>query len=100
MKLYDIYKNKETNRLIQIDSFANHVATNDMIIVFVNIENHGNGEIGSCPSFNGYGTEEEIEEKYEILVPQEELRKYNSLKEILALVNKDAINTDTDNTEV
>lgn len=88
MKLRDIYKHKTENNLIQIDSFASHI--NDInpfktIIVFANISK-SMGMYGSCPSFNGYGTKEEIEEQYELLVPEEELEKYNSWEEIFELI--------------
>lgn len=88
MKLRDIYKHKTENNLIQIDSFASHI--NDInpfktIIVFANISK-SMGMYGSCPSFNGYGTKEEIEEQYELLVPEEELKNYNSWEEIFELI--------------
>lgn len=88
MKLGDIYKHKTENNLIQIDSFASHI--NDInpfktIIVFANISK-SMGMYGSCPSFNRYGTKEEIEEQYELLVPEEELEKYNSWEEIFELI--------------
>lgn len=88
MKLGDIYKHKTENNLIQIDSFASHI--NDInpfktIIVFANISK-SMGMYGSCPSFNGYGTKEEIEEQYELLVPEEELKNYNSWEEIFELI--------------
>jgi hypothetical protein len=87
MKLYDVYKNKETNEIIQIDSFATHMNTcDDMLIIFKRIEKHNEFEIGSCPSFNMYGTEEEIEKEYELFVAQEELRKYKDWNEIFELV--------------
>ena len=76
MKLGDIYVNKEDNKsIIQIDSFAAHMAKfeKDIIIIFKQIEKHNEFEIGSCPSFNGYGTKEEIEKEYELVVPQEKL---------------------------
>ena len=59
MKLGDIYKNKENNSIIQIDSFATPMGRfceEKPIIVFRKIES----ETGSCPNFNGYGTQEEI----------------------------------------
>lgn len=40
-----------------------------------------------CPSFNGYGSQEEIENEYELLVPQEELSNYSDWNEILKLVD-------------
>lgn len=88
MKLGDIYKHKTENNLIQIDSFASHI--NDInpfktIIVFANISK-SMGMYGSCPSFNGYGTKEEIEEQYELLVSEEELKNYNSWEEIFELI--------------
>ena len=93
MKLYDIYKNKKNNNLIQIDSYATHInepedIVVDGIVVFKNIEKH-EYEIGSSPSFNGYGTLEEIEEKYELLVPQGELKNYKTWNDIFKLIERD-----------
>ena len=89
MKLGDIYVNKENKSIIQIDSFATHMAKpgKDTIIIFRQIEKHNEFEIGSCPSFNGYGTKEEIENKYELLVPQEKLNEHDDWNEIFDLVN-------------
>ena len=88
MKLGDIYKHKTDNNIIQIDSFANHINDENpfrTIIVFANISKSMD-MYGSCPSFNGYGSQEEIEEKYELLVSQENLSKYNSWEEIFDLI--------------
>lgn len=89
MKLGDIYVNKENKSIIQIDSFATHMAKpgKDTIIIFRQIEKYNEFEIGSCPSFNGYGTKEEIENKYELLVPQEKLNEHDDWNEIFDLVN-------------
>lgn len=89
MKLGDIYVNKNTKELIQIDSFASHMGrlwedTKHSIIVFRYLEK--GDVIGSMPSFNGYGTSEEIEAEYELLVPQEKLKEYNDWDEVFALV--------------
>lgn len=90
MKLGDIYKSKYNNEIIQINSFAIHMnnfkSDKDMIIVFNNIEKHNDFEIGYSPSDNGYGTQEEIENEYEILIPQHELSKYPSWNEVFKLV--------------
>lgn len=89
MKLGDIYVNKENKSIIQIDSFASHMndlGSDTIIIVFTKIEKHNEFEIGSCPSFNGYGSKKEIEEVYDLLVPQEELKNYNDWNEIFELV--------------
>lgn len=59
----------------------------DIIIIFRQIEKHNEFEIGSCPSFNGYGTEKEIKDEYELLVSQEELKEYNDWNEVFELVN-------------
>lgn len=87
MKLGDVYKHKENNSIIQIDSYASHMGDflKGHIIVFTKIEKHNEFEIGHCPSFNGYGSQEEIEKEYELLVPQEELRNYSDWNEILEL---------------
>ena len=90
MKLGDIYKHKENNSIIQIDSFATPMGKfidGKAIIVFRQIERHNEFEIGSCPSFNGYGSQEEIEAEYSLLVPQEELSNYSDWDEIFNLVN-------------
>ena len=90
MKLGDIYKHKENNSLIQIDSFATPMGRfgeGESVIIFRQIEKHNEFEIGSCPSFNGYGSQEEIESEYELLVSQEELSNYSDWDEIFKLVN-------------
>lgn len=92
MKIGDVYKHKENNSIIQIDSFATWMAKmeeGDSIIIFRELEKHNEFEIGSCPSFNGYGTEEEIEKEYELLVPQEKLCEYKDWNEIFELLNLD-----------
>ena len=86
MKLGDVYKHKENNSIIQIDSFAapmGKFGEGESIIVFRQIERHNEFEIGSCPSFNGYGTQEEIETEYELLVSQENLSNYSDWDEKL-----------------
>lgn len=89
MKLFDVYKHKENDSLIQIDSYATHMNdSKDSIVVYRNISKHNEFEIGSCPSFNGYGTQEEIEKEYELLVPEEDLNKYESWNDIFALIKK------------
>ena len=91
MKLGDIYKNKENNSIIQIDSFAapmGKFGEGESIIVFRQIERHNEFEIGSYPSFNGYGTQEEIETEYELLVSQENLSNYSDWNEIFQLIEK------------
>lgn len=90
MKLGDVYKHKGNNSIIQIDSFATRmgkIEVDDSIIVFRQIERHNDFEIGSCQSFNGYGTQEEIEKEYELLIPQEKLSEYQDWNEIFELLN-------------
>lgn len=88
MKLGDIYISKNQNKLIQIDSFATHMNKfrDGFIIVYLNIEKHNEFEIGNSPSFNGYGTQEEIEAEYELLVSEDNLRNYQSWNEIFDLM--------------
>ena len=89
MKLGDVYKHKENNSIIQIDSFATRMGKfgeGDSIIVFRQIEKHNEFEIGSCLSFNGYGSQEEIEKEYELLVPQEKFCEYQDWNEIFKLL--------------
>jgi len=82
MKLQDVYKHKKNNNIIQIDSFASRMnGTEEVIIVFNNLK-YMIGDIGFCPSFNGFGTQEEIENEYELIVSQEELYDYNDWEEI------------------
>ena len=86
MQLGDIYIHRQNGAIIQINSYASHMGhlAENSIIVFCQIEQYGE-ESGSCPSFNGYGTEEEIESEYELLVSREKLKDYSSWNEILAL---------------
>ena len=86
MMLGDIYINKDNKSLIQIDSFASPMGDflKGHVIVFRQLEKHGD-VIGSMPSFNGYGSKEEIESEYELLISQEELNKYGSWNEIFEL---------------
>lgn len=89
MKLGDVYRHKGSDSIIQIDSFATRmgkIGEGDSIIVFRQIEKHNEFEIGSCPSFNGYGTQEEIEKEYELLITQEKLSEYQNWNEILKLL--------------
>ena len=86
MTLGDIYINKENKSIIQIDSFAWSMGdiTKGHIIIFRQIEKHG-GMIGSLHSFNGYGSQEEIEKEYELLIPQEKLNEYNDWGKVFEL---------------
>lgn len=89
MKIGEIYINKENKSIIQIESFATHMGrVNKPIIIYSYIEIH-NGMIGRCRSFKGYGSLEEIRKEYDLLIPQENLDKYNSWDEILELVKGD-----------
>lgn len=54
--------------------------------MFRQLEKHG-GVIGSLPSFNGYGLQEEIEKEYELLVPQEKLSEYDDWDKVFELAN-------------
>lgn len=93
MKLYDIYKHKEENELIQINSFATRMNSHkELIIVFSRMEKHNDYEIGHCPSFNGYGTQEEIEKEYELFIKQEDLDKYEDWNEIFKLLERKSEN--------
>ena len=88
MQIGDIYKHKETDSLIQIDSFAHYMnkIDSELIIVFRNIERHNEFEACYCPSGNGYGSEEDIETEYELLVKREDLPNYKSWNELFAFV--------------
>ena len=86
-KLGDIYINKKNKCIIQIDSFATHMSKfeEDSIVIFRQVEKHNEFEIGSCPSFNGYGSREEIENEYELLIPQEKLSEYDDWNKVFEL---------------
>ena len=92
MRLYDVYKHKKNNDIIQIDSFATRMndfgREYELMVVFRNIEKHNEYEIGSSPSSNGYGTVKEIEEEYELLVNASDLRNYKDWNEIFALIGE------------
>jgi hypothetical protein len=86
MTLGDIYINKENKSIIQIDSYASPMGDflKGHIVVFRQLEEYGD-VIGSMPSFNGYGSKEEIESEYELLISKEELNKYGGWNEIFEL---------------
>ena len=94
MTIGDIYINKsDSSDIIQIDSFAFHINNlrENFIIIYKNIERHNKYEIGSCPSNNGYGSQEEIEDKYELLVPSEKLQECSDWNEVFKLVEENNI---------
>ena len=89
MTIGDIYVNKSNNSdIIQIDSFAFHMNNlrEDFIIVYRNIEKHNTYEIGSVPSNNGYGSQEEIKDKYKLLISARKLKNYSDWNEIFDMV--------------
>ena len=91
MTIGDIYVNKSNNSdIIQIDSFAFHMNNlrEDFIIVYRNIEKHNRYEIGSCPSNNRYGSQEEIEDKYRLLISARKLKNYSDWNEIFKLAEE------------
>lgn len=87
MTLGDIYKSKTSKRIIQIDSFAKHMGKwgNNFVIVYTHIFNNG-GMYGSSPSDNGYGTKEEIENEYELLLTVDQLKDYKDWKDVFSLI--------------
>lgn len=88
MKLGDIYVSKTDKDVIQIDSFATRLNTHtDMIIVCSRIIDNS-GTFGTIPSNNIYGTQEEIETEYKLLVPQGRLHEFESWDEIFALIGE------------
>ena len=90
MRLGDIYKSKTNQDIIQIDSFATpigstyEVVDGEMYIVVRHVFNNG-GIYGSAPSFNSYGTQKEIEKRYELLVSADDLDNYEDWEEIFKL---------------
>lgn len=88
MKIGDIYKHKTDGNIIQIECFASHIKEANPfknMIVFANITK-SMGMYGSCPSFNGYGSVEEIEDEYELVIPEEDLSKYSSWEEVMEVI--------------
>lgn len=87
MQLGDIYINKKDNSIIQIDSFATHMGKfqKPVIIIFRHLEANTD-DIWSCPSFNGYGSQTEIESEYDLLIPYEKLNE-TTWEEALKSIN-------------
>ena len=84
MKLNDIYKHKEFPHYVQIDSFASHISYGkDMLIIVRDLHSDGS----SCPSFNKYGTAEEIENYYEKVMDSDELKSFDSWEDIFKKLN-------------
>lgn len=90
MKLGDVYINKNTKDIIQISCFARHMNKWDdgFLIIYENVFNNG-GMIGTSPSDCGYAkSPSEIEDEYELLVPQSELPKYETWEEVFEIRDK------------
>lgn len=94
MRLGDVYINKNCAEVIQIDSFATRINSflnlevdDDMVIVVRHLT-ESCGVVGFAPSFNSYGTKEEIEALYELFIPQEQLKNYKTLKEVLTIAQE------------
>lgn len=87
MKIGDIYKSKQGNSFISIDSFATRFGqdydkeNNPLYIVIKHLQIIDDS-VGTCPSDNEYGTQEEIEEYYELYLPQEKLIPMNYMEEM------------------
>ena len=77
MKLGDVYVNKKDKSIIQIDSYATHMGNfpEKSIVIFRQMERHNE-------------LREEIEEEYDLLVPQEKLQNYSDWNEIFDMVEK------------
>jgi hypothetical protein len=88
MKIGDVYIHKTKGNIIQIDSFVQRMndVHSQLFVVYANIERHNEYEIGSCPSRNGYGSREEIEREYDLLVSEKDLEKYANWEEVFELV--------------
>lgn len=78
MVLGDMYKSKKGNDIIVIDSFATPLirgmdAEKDtMYIICKHMINDG-GMVASCPSFNSYSTQAEIEDNYDLYYTSEQI---------------------------
>ena len=78
MKLMDIWRHKESNKLIQIESYATNIKTgSDTVVVFNNINRYGYNS-----SFNGYGTKEDIESEYKLFICSDRAMYIESYDEI------------------
>lgn len=99
MRLGDIYKSKTSNSFICIDSFITRIGqdyneeTNPLYIV-VNILQIIDNEVAHCPSDNKYGTQEEIEEHYELYLSSDKLTRenyYEEMDKIKELIEQDYV---------
>lgn len=90
MELLDIYKHKESSKLIQITAFATpmgRIQSDGFTIVFSQLHKM-NGRVVTTPSQYGYGSEKEIEKEYELFLHREEVNKYETWDEIYKLLEK------------
>ena len=87
MKLGEFYKHNKKGNIIQIDSFGTRMNSGeDFIVIFRNIFKMNDIQYGSTPSGNGYGTQEEIEKEYNLVVKQEELKNFNDYNEVVEYI--------------
>ena len=90
MNIGALYIHKQNKSIIQINSFATPMGrpeSENMIIVFRMVKKPNKfSEYGTHPFDSGYGSKEEIEKEYKLLVSKEELNNYSDWKEIFALI--------------
>lgn len=90
MNIGEIYIHKKNKSIIQIYSFATPMGrpeSENMIIVFRMVKKPNEfGEYGTHPFDSGYGSKEEIEEEYQLLISKKELGNYSDWKEIFELI--------------
>jgi|GEM_PF-1952948 len=88
MRIGEIYKSKESHRIIQIDSYAMHVDSLDIstsIVVFTRIQEI-DGRHVTNPMLNGYGTKDEIEKEYDLILSAEDIMSCEGYDDIIELI--------------
>lgn len=85
MRIGDIYKHKENKTIIQIDSFATHMGeqSKKRIIVFRIIEIFNKYKMYTHPDLSGFGTQEEIESMYDLVIKEKDIDSSSEWNDII-----------------
>ena len=77
MRIGDIYKHKKEDIFIRINSFATHMGNSlsKKIVVFGTINKDNNNYMYMYPDLSGFGTQEEIENIYSLVISSDNVEK-------------------------
>ena len=85
MKLKEIYKHKKENEIVIVSSYATHIEDLCNVIVILEVLKIDDKILIHEP-FYKYGSKEEIENEYELLISQEDFCKFESWDKVFEFI--------------